>query len=66
MWVYPCFEGDVDMARAGVQHDLYFPSSSRPYVDIFGGSTLGFIWSNVMLARVHSDHKVYTSFRTHG
>jgi hypothetical protein len=38
------------MARAGVQHDLYFPSSSRPYVDIFGGSTLGFIWSNVILA----------------
>ena len=25
MWVYPCFEGDVDMARAWVQHDLYFP-----------------------------------------
>jgi hypothetical protein len=50
MWVYPCFEGDVDMARAGVQHDLYFPSSSRPYVDIFGDSTLGFIWANVILA----------------
>jgi len=50
MWVYPCFEGDVDMARAGVQHDLYFPSSTRPYVDIFGGSTLGFIWANVILA----------------
>jgi len=39
MWVYPCFEGDVDMARAWVQHDLYFPCPSRPYVDIFGGST---------------------------
>ena len=35
MWVYPCFEGDVDMARAGVQHDLYFTCPSRPYVDIF-------------------------------
>ena len=42
MWVYPCFEGDVDMARAWVQHDLYFPCPSRPYVSIFGGSTLGF------------------------
>jgi hypothetical protein len=28
MWVYSCFEGDVDMARAWVQHDLYFTSLS--------------------------------------
>jgi hypothetical protein len=50
MWVYPCFEGDVDMARAWVQHDLYFTSPRRPSIDIFGGSTLGFIWANVCLA----------------
>jgi hypothetical protein len=50
MWVYPCFEGDVDMARAWVQHDLYFTSPRRPSIDIFGGSTLGFIWANVILA----------------
>ena len=50
MWVYPCSEGDVDMARAWVQHDLYFPCPSRPYVSIFGGPTLGFIWVNVILA----------------
>jgi len=48
MWVYGCFDGDVDMALAGVQHDLYFLSPTRPDVHIDGMSTLGWLWANVV------------------
>jgi hypothetical protein len=45
MIVGSCFEGDVDMALAGVQHDLYFACASRPAVNIGGRDTLGCIWT---------------------
>lgn len=49
MIVGSCFEGDVDMALAGVQHDLYFACSARrPWITIGGGSTLGWIWANAV------------------
>ena len=48
MIVGSCFQGDVDMALAGVQHDLYFASPTRPDVHIDGSSTLGWIWANVV------------------
>jgi hypothetical protein len=44
MIVGPCFDGDVDMALAGVQHDLYFASPEAPHISIGGGSTLWWIW----------------------
>lgn len=46
MIVGSCFDGDVDMALAGVQHDLYFACRQwRPWITIGGGSTLGWIWA---------------------
>ena len=51
MWVYPCFEGDVDDgASLECSTTCTSRAASRPSVDIFGGSTLGFIWANVLLA----------------
>jgi hypothetical protein len=38
------FEGDVDMALCGVQHDTYFADISAPQVSIDGHDTLGWIW----------------------
>lgn len=49
MWVYSCFEGDVDMALAGIQHDLYFASTERPWVSIDGRCTLGWIWRQAVI-----------------
>lgn len=48
MIVGSCFNSDVDMALAGVQHDLYFLSPTRPDVHIDGLSTLSWIWANVI------------------
>jgi hypothetical protein len=49
MFVYPCFDGDVDMALAWLQHDLYFADSDSPeWATLGGGSTLGWIWAHVM------------------
>jgi hypothetical protein len=49
MIVGSCFDGDVDMALAGVQHDLYFACPAwRPWITIGGGSTLGWIWVNAV------------------
>jgi hypothetical protein len=49
MIVAPCFEGDEDMALAGVQHDLYFAQSGRLEITIGGMRTLGWIWNSVVL-----------------
>jgi hypothetical protein len=49
MWVYPCFEGDVDRALMGVQHDLDSACPAwRPWITIGGGSTLGWIWASAV------------------
>jgi hypothetical protein len=50
MIVGSCFEGDVDMALAGVQRDLYFASGFNPELLIDRASTLGWIWANVVWA----------------
>jgi len=44
MIVGACFDGDVDMALCGIQHDLYFASREHPEVTIDGGGTLEWIW----------------------
>jgi hypothetical protein len=44
MIVGACFDGDVDMALAGVQHDLYFACRSAPQIFIDGSSTLWWVW----------------------
>lgn len=48
MWIYRCFDGDVDMALAGIQHDLYFASRERPDVLIDGNCTLIWIWQQAV------------------
>ena len=48
MIVGGCFPGDVDMALAGVQRDLYFASSAYPEISIGGSSTLGWIWTTTL------------------
>lgn len=49
MWVYSCFEGDVDMALCGIQHDCYFASPLRPEASIEGDSTLWWIWRKAVV-----------------
>jgi hypothetical protein len=49
MIVGACFEGDVDMALAGVQHDLYFASPEAPRISIDGRCALGWIWWQALL-----------------
>jgi hypothetical protein len=58
MIVGSCFEGDVDMALCGIQHDLYFASSARPQVTIDGGCTLGWIWQQAVDQAVRRRHAV--------
>lgn len=53
MIVGSCFEGDVDMAFAGVQHDLYFGIQTVPGIWIDGGSTLRFIWASAVSSSVN-------------
>ncbi len=48
MIVGSCFEGDVDRALCGIQHDLYFAGGEYPGVHIDGSSTLGWIWGQAV------------------
>lgn len=45
MWIYSCFDGDEDMALAGVQHDLYFGMQTVPGIWLDGCSTLAYLWA---------------------
>jgi hypothetical protein len=56
MIVGSCFEGDVDMALAGVQHDLYFTECTRPRLHIDRTSTLGWIWATAVSCSANRRH----------
>ena len=56
MIVGSCFDGDVDMALAGVQHDLYFGMHTVPGIWIDGGSTLWWIWAVALSSSVGRGH----------
>jgi hypothetical protein len=56
MIVGSCFDGDVDIALAGVQHDLYFGIQTVPGIWIDRGSTLWWIWAIALSSCVNRGH----------
>jgi hypothetical protein len=58
MIVGSCFDGDVDMALCGIQHDVYFLSDARPEAAIDRCATLWWIWLQAVRQAARRRHAI--------